>query len=168
MGDIEIRRIWMERLKKEIAESPEQCPGGSGCQCCRPGCDCGCRNECSLFIGLSAHRLREKDAAELRGLDEGELTIQQIMERNGPCPNCGKLIGIRYIDLKGREYCSPDCRSAANAVSPLNSEWHHGSGYLCCGTVRIAREDFDTNPSGEFKTEMFDWIVKTLNAAEGR
>lgn len=49
--------------------------------------------------------------------------------------------------------------------SPLgNSEWHHGNGVLCCGTLRIATADFDTNPSEEFREEMFDWIVAKLNS----
>jgi hypothetical protein len=48
--------------------------------------------------------------------------------------------------------------------SPLGTNnWHHGNGVLVCGGVRIARADFDTNPSREFQENMFDWICQTLN-----
>lgn len=47
---------------------------------------------------------------------------------------------------------------------PLIGRWHHGRGVLVCGTVQVAREDFDTNPAEEFKTELLDWICATLNA----
>lgn len=46
---------------------------------------------------------------------------------------------------------------------PLTGEWHHGAGFLCCGTIRVAKGDFDTMPSDEFKAEMFDWICYALN-----
>lgn len=26
-----------------------QCPGGNSCSCCRPGCDCGCRDDCIVW-----------------------------------------------------------------------------------------------------------------------
>lgn len=46
---------------------------------------------------------------------------------------------------------------------PLSGDWRHTNGYLICGTMRIARMDFDTDPSDEFKQQLFDWIVDTLN-----
>ena len=46
---------------------------------------------------------------------------------------------------------------------PLSGKWHHGNGVLICGTLRIAREDFDVLPSSEFKKELFDWICEVLN-----
>jgi hypothetical protein len=53
-----------------------------------------------------------------------------------------------------------------NNKPPLgNNRWHHGNGVLVCGTIRIASADFDTNPSEEFKNEMFTWICETLNKA---
>jgi hypothetical protein len=42
-------------------------------------------------------------------------------------------------------------------------DWHHGGGCLCYGTLRIARADFDTDPSPKYQQEIFDWIVKQLN-----
>lgn len=46
---------------------------------------------------------------------------------------------------------------------PLTGHWHHGNGVLVSGGIRIAREDFDTNPPEPFKKEVFDWICKVLN-----
>jgi hypothetical protein len=46
---------------------------------------------------------------------------------------------------------------------PLTGQWRYSNGYLCCGTLRIAKMDIDTNPSTEFETELFEWICKTLN-----
>lgn len=48
---------------------------------------------------------------------------------------------------------------------PLLGCWRHGNGAICCGTLRIAREDFDTQPSRECKDEILDWVCSTLNAA---
>lgn len=42
--------------------------------------------------------------------------------------------------------------------------WHHGSGVLCCGTLRIAVIDIDTQPSKEFTDELLEWVCETLNA----
>jgi hypothetical protein len=41
--------------------------------------------------------------------------------------------------------------------------WHHGAGFLCMGTIRVAREDFDSEPTQEVKTEIFDEICAVLN-----
>lgn len=46
----------------------------------------------------------------------------------------------------------------------LTGSWHHGNGVLACGSIRVANEDFDTNPSQQFKTELFDWMCGTLNS----
>lgn len=48
---------------------------------------------------------------------------------------------------------------------PLTAEWRHNNGYLICGTLRIARADFDNDPSQEFKGEVLDWVVDIINAA---
>ncbi len=49
---------------------------------------------------------------------------------------------------------------------PFSGEWRHNNGYLICGTLRIAVQDFDTSPSEKMKKEIFDWIVQSLNAAQ--
>lgn len=46
--------------------------------------------------------------------------------------------------------------------------WRHGNGVVSTGSIRVLREDFDTNPSPEVKTKMLDWICDALNAAEMR
>lgn len=43
------RKMNNELLDAAVAKSREQCPGGDSCTCCRPGCDCGCRNDCPRF-----------------------------------------------------------------------------------------------------------------------
>lgn len=48
---------------------------------------------------------------------------------------------------------------------PLLGHWRHGNGVICCGSMRIAHEDFDTDPAREFADEVLDWACNTLNAA---
>lgn len=48
--------------------------------------------------------------------------------------------------------------------APLIGRWHHGNGVLVCGTIRVAVESFDTQPTQELRDQMFDWICETLNA----
>lgn len=55
---------------------------------------------------------------------------------------------------------------ALEVEPPLSGRWHHGNGVLVCGGVRIAREDFDTQPCDSVKTELLDWMCETLNARQ--
>ena len=48
---------------------------------------------------------------------------------------------------------------------PLYGQWRHNNGYICCGTLRIAKADFDTDPSPEFQQRVFDWVCQQLNAS---
>ncbi len=50
-----------------------------------------------------------------------------------------------------------------NDEPPLSGEWRHNNGYICCGTLRIAVQDFDTDPSEERKKLILDWMVAALN-----
>jgi hypothetical protein len=51
--------------------------------------------------------------------------------------------------------------------SPLpGSKWRWANGMIFCGTLRIVKADFDTDPSPEFCKRVFDYICDTLNAAE--
>jgi hypothetical protein len=52
--------------------------------------------------------------------------------------------------------------------APISGNWHRGNnGVLMCGSVSIARSNF-TGPHSDnsFRTEIIDWICKTLNAAQ--
>lgn len=50
---------------------------------------------------------------------------------------------------------------------PLAGRWHHGHGTLVCGTINVARADFDTNPTQQFQDELFTWACETLNEKIG-
>jgi len=52
--------------------------------------------------------------------------------------------------------------------TPLQGEWRHNAGIICCGTLRIAQADFDTDPTEEVKKEILDWVCKTLNDEQER
>lgn len=41
--------------------------------------------------------------------------------------------------------------------------WRHNEGMLFCGTMRIGRMDFDTDPSDEFKQMVYDEICRRMN-----
>jgi hypothetical protein len=47
----------------------------------------------------------------------------------------------------------------------LLGEWRYSNGVLCCGSLRIAYESIDTNPSDAFKDELFKWVCEKLNQA---
>jgi hypothetical protein len=46
----------------------------------------------------------------------------------------------------------------------LRGRWRHSNGMIFCGTLRIAKADFDTNPSPEFCAKVFDDICNTMNS----
>ena len=46
---------------------------------------------------------------------------------------------------------------------PLTGEWRHGNGAICCGTLRIARADFDTDPDPEYQREILDYLCASAN-----
>jgi hypothetical protein len=50
---------------------------------------------------------------------------------------------------------------------PLTGRWHHGNGALVCGTINVARADFDTNPTQQFQDDLFTWACNTLNEKIG-
>lgn len=82
--------------------------------------------------------------------------------------------GNVWVEHEKKWAVSPeDATNVANAYlaehpadeppKPLRGEWRHSNGIICCGSLRIAVADFDTQPSPEFVTEVFDWICKTMN-----
>lgn len=58
-----------------------------------------------------------------------------------------------------------DKKVSVVARSITGGRWHHGSGTLCMGSLRIAREDFDTDPTQEVKTKIFDELCAVMNSA---
>lgn len=38
------------QLRDAARQLPHRCPGGRDCECCGPDCECGCRDECPVFI----------------------------------------------------------------------------------------------------------------------
>jgi len=56
-------------------------------------------------------------------------------------------------------YDSSDC----SVASFLTGRWRISEGVLCCGTLRIASFDFDTDPSDEFKQGVYKQMLDALN-----
>lgn len=50
---------------------------------------------------------------------------------------------------------------------PLSGRWHTGNGYLCCGSFRIARADWESGVCAAegMREKVFAWIVDRLNAS---
>jgi hypothetical protein len=44
-----------------------------------------------------------------------------------------------------------------------NIKYRHNNNIICCGTLRIARADFDTDPCEEIKKEHFDNLCNSGN-----
>lgn len=53
-----------------------------------------------------------------------------------------------------------------SARPPLSGRWRYSGDLLCCGTLRIAALDIDTQPSDEFKARLLEWMCETLNQAQ--
>lgn len=51
---------------------------------------------------------------------------------------------------------------------PFEGEYRVSNGFLCNGSVRLMRADFDTNPSDEFKREFYDYLLRCLNGRPGQ
>jgi hypothetical protein len=78
----------------------------------------------------------------------------------------GKLSVIRgAIDahLTSRE-AKGDAKTVADP--PLAGRWHHGNGFLCCGTFRVAREDWEAGVCAApgMRQKVLDWMCERLNA----
>lgn len=76
----------------------------------------------------------------------------------------------RYVSMHGLHFTPQEHMFNAGTIqvntleNPIGGTWRNGNNqFLCCGTMRVAREDFDTNPSEEYKKEVFDWICDALN-----
>jgi hypothetical protein len=63
------------------------------------------------------------------------------------------------------EKTTPATSRASNCsdAPTLTGRWRVSEGLLCCGTLRIAKFDFDTDPSDEFKQGVYKQILDGLN-----
>ena len=86
------------------------------------------------------------------------------MSNLGISQEVAEKLAERLVRLGHWRPDQPEPSAAGGVELPLYGEWRHGGGYLCCGTLRIARESFDTTPVEGFKAEVFDWVCETLNA----
>jgi hypothetical protein len=50
----------------------------------------------------------------------------------------------------------------------LSGRWHHGNGYLCLGTIRVARASFDTITDLSKQDEFFQAMCDALNSLNTR
>lgn len=75
-----------------------------------------------------------------------------------------------FVTRTIRALSTPAVEEAAKPVvdPPLAGRWHHGKGFLCCGTFRIAREDWEAGVCAApgMREEVFDWMCERLNATE--
>lgn len=55
---------------------------------------------------------------------------------------------------------------ARGYTAPLSGEWRCSGDIICCGTLRIAVLDIDTQPSDEFKAKLGAWMCRTMNEAQ--
>ncbi|MGA7438605.1 MAG: hypothetical protein WBW32_10830 [Luteibacter sp.] len=80
------------------------------------------------------------------------------------------ILGMKCPDDGGVElYTHPAAPEAAKPMGepPLAGRWHHGKGFLCCGTFRIAREDWEAGVCAApgMRAKVFDWMCARLNDA---
>ncbi len=59
-------------------------------------------------------------------------------------------------------------RKVGPAAGPLpGCRWRYSQGQLFCGTMRLMKDDWDTNPVEGFKEEVMGWACGVLNNASG-
>lgn len=46
----------------------------------------------------------------------------------------------------------------------LYGRWRHSHGVICCGSLRIAQADFDTDPASEVQKQILDQLCESANA----
>lgn len=52
------------------------------------------------------------------------------------------------------------------SATPLSGTWHHGGGYVVCGTIRVFAPSPATPLSRQELDAVLDWLVTELNAAQ--
>ena len=68
---------------------------------------------------------------------------------------------IKEIYAKAVDHFSPETSEKYPVVR--RSGWRHAQGFICCGTMRIARADFDTDPCDEVAKQYLDAICDAMN-----
>lgn len=68
---------------------------------------------------------------------------------------------IKDIYAKAVDHFSPETSEKYPVVR--RSGWRHNQGFICCGTLRIARADFDTDPCDEVAKQYLDAICDAMN-----
>lgn len=71
--------------------------------------------------------------------------------------------------LQSARVLADKAQSLIDAVTPLYeaglySRFHHGNGFMCAGTLRVLRADFDTQPRQEFQDAFFNQVCGSMNA----
>lgn len=56
--------------------------------------------------------------------------------------------------------------SAKQEAEEVYGGWRHNNGYLINHTIRVARADFDTDPSEAYKQSIFDFLCEAANNYE--
>lgn len=99
-----------------------------------------------------------REAGLLKELAEAKERIRQL-EADNTAAVVELACKLRKIKRLEAERGQKHCRTITGG------RWHHGNGILCMGTLRIAREDFDTNPVEEVKVRIFDEVCAVMNSA---
>ena len=114
-------------------------------------------------------KTRRRTLQEIQRQDRVGFRDALEIQRNESSPNAdltGKASRRKRLQMSKEVKPASGCTGPSSCSAPLAGNWRHGAGVLCCGTLRIAAEDFDTDPSPEFRRKIMDWICATLNAAQ--
>lgn len=111
----------------------------------------------SLLSAITAAVAQEAEMLDwILGTADGREFIEYAMEHSVPIARLQIRKAMLNFDWPVAQ--------AKEEEKVLESRWRHADGMLFCGTLRIAKADFDTDPSEDFKTTVFDQIVAALNA----
>ena len=58
----------------------------------------------------------------------------------------------------------PKLKQSEKYPAVPRSGWRHAQGYIFCGTMRILKADFDTDPCAEVAAQYFDAICDAMNS----
>lgn len=94
--------------------------------------------------------------------EQGNIPMAQTIEE------LTTQLGKVELELAETKQMADKAQTLIDAVKPLfiaglYGRFHHGHGYLCSGTLRLMRADFDTNPSQEFQDALFEQVCESMN-----